>query len=39
MQNLWGMALVEQELPTIPEHMNSLRFLVGFVLLNPLFSA
>jgi hypothetical protein len=37
MQNLRRMAQVEQDLPIIPEHMNSLRFLVGFVLLNHLF--
>ena len=26
--------IVEQELPTLPEHMSSPRFLVGFVLLD-----
>jgi len=28
------MKLVEQELPTLPEHLNSLPGLVGFVLLD-----
>ena len=27
-------SLVEQELPTLPEHMSSPRILVGFVLLD-----